>query len=116
MTKVTNMLNLKLKEKPTVIKNFIAINVAFVLLFAAVNCAASFQPILNTDGNIGTISQSVTYGVQIITCIVLPQVLCELVGFKYGLILGEILHTTYISIQIYPKWFTLIPSNLIYFE
>lgn len=107
-------MRMKLKERSTIIKNFVAINVSFVLLFAAVNCAASFQPILNQDGNLGTISQSITYAVQIVTSLVLPQVICELIGFKYALVLGELLHFTYISIQIYPKWFTLIPSTLFY--
>jgi hypothetical protein len=105
--------NLKHEQQKTrkIIKNFVAINVSFVLLFSAVNCTNSIQPIINQDGNLGTISQSVIYAVQILTSIVLPQVICELIGFKFALTVGEICLMSYILVQIYPSWYTFMPGK-----
>ena len=105
--------NQKRKQQKTrkITKNFVAINVAFVLLFSAVNCTNSIQPIINQDGNLGTISQSVIFGVQIVTSLVLPQVICELIGFKFALTVGEICLMTYILVQVYPSWYTFMPGK-----
>jgi hypothetical protein len=102
---------IELSQKQAIIKNFIAINLSFLLLFAAVNSTANIQPVLNQDGNLGTISQMVLFSVQVLTSIVLPQLIIEFLGFKIGLILSELLQLPYIAIQIYPKSFTLIPSS-----
>ena len=102
---------IKLTQKQIIIKNFLAINVSFLLLYAAVNSTASIQPVLNQDGNLGTISQMVSFGVQIFSSLVLPQLIIEAIGFKFGLALAEFLQLTYIGIQLYPKAYTLIPSS-----
>jgi hypothetical protein len=102
---------LKLNKKQIIIKNFIAINVSFLLIFAAVNSTASIQPVLNQDGNLGTTSQMIIFCVQMLTSLVFPQLIIETLGFKIGLVLSEFLQLTYIAVQIYPKSFTLIPSS-----
>ena len=102
---------IELSEKQAIIKNFIAINLSFLFLFAAVNSTASIQSVLNQDGNLGTISQMILFGVQILTSLVLPQLIIETLGFKIGLVLSELLQLAYIGIQIYPKSYTLIPSR-----
>ena len=104
---------MKLKKDQRIIKNFVTINVAFVLLFSAVNCTNSIQPIINFDQSLGTISQSIIYAVQILTSLVLPQVICELVGFKWALALGEILHLSYVLVQIEPNWYTFMPASVL---
>jgi hypothetical protein len=99
-----------LSRKAYLIKNFIAINVSFVLVYSAVNCVASIQSIVNQDENLGTTSQSVNFAFNILTSLVLPQIIRELFGFKLGLALGQFLALTYVVVQIYPTWLTLIPS------
>ena len=104
---------IKLEDKQKIIKNFVAINVSFVLVFSAVNCTNSIQPIINRNQSLGTISQSIIYAVQILTSLVLPQVICEIIGFKFALALGELLHLTYILAQISPSWYTFIPTSVL---
>jgi hypothetical protein len=106
------MLGFKLSKRQTILKNFVAINVSFVLLFSAINCVNSIQPIINRVDSLGVISQSVIYAVQIVTSLVLPQVICELIGFKFTLMLGEVLHLTYVLAQIEPTWASFIPTSV----
>lgn len=102
----------ELDDKKRIIKNLIAINIAYVLLFSSVNSTASVQPILNQNENLGVTSQMVSFITEIITTLVLPLIICETFGFKYGLMLGQACHLCYVSSQLYPVWSTLIPSNL----
>jgi hypothetical protein len=106
------MSGLSLNKRQRILKNFVAINVSFVLLFSAINCVNSIQPVINRVDSLGVISQSVIYAVQIVTSLVLPQVICELVGFKFTLMLGEILHLTYVIAQIEPSWFSFMPTSV----
>ena len=101
---------LKLNEKSQIIKNFLAFNVSFVLLFASINSTASVQPILNQDGNLGIISQMIVYGVQVLTSLVFPQIVCDLIGYKFALALSEVFQLTYICMQIFPTWGSLTTS------
>ena len=81
-----------------------------LFLFAAINSTASVQPVLNQVANLGLSSQMVTFGVQILTSLVVPNLICDAIGFKFGFLLAECLHTSYIAVQFYPDWFTLIPG------
>jgi hypothetical protein len=100
-----------LSPKGYIIKNFLAINVAFVLLYSAANCVTSIQSIINQDEGLGTTSQSINSAVNILTALVIPQLIRDLLGFKLALTLGEFLALTYVIVQIYPSWFTFIPSE-----
>jgi hypothetical protein len=102
----------ELNEKSKIIKNLLAFNVAFVLLFASINSSASIQPILNQDGNLGISSQMIVYGVQVLTSLVFPQIVCDFIGYKFAMVLSEVFQLTYICMQIYPTWATLTPSIL----
>ena len=81
-----------LNPKQRVIKNFSAIVLIYVLIFAAFNSNAAVQPIFNQANNLGTISQMILFLAQTLTTLVLPLVVCESIGFKYGLILAEACH------------------------
>jgi len=69
---------LQFNERSQIIKNFLAFNVSFVLLFASLNSSASIQSILNQEGNLGLISQMIVYGVQVLTSLVFPQIVCDM--------------------------------------
>jgi hypothetical protein len=48
---------MKLSEKSTIIKNYLAINVSSMVLFAAFNSASSIQPIIYQEAGYGTIGK-----------------------------------------------------------
>jgi hypothetical protein len=103
-----------LSQKGYIIKNFIAINVSFVLLYSASNCVTSIQSIINQDEGLGTASQSVNFAANILTALVFPQLIRDLLGFKLALTFGEFLALTYVIVQIYPTWLTFIPSKIFF--
>jgi hypothetical protein len=100
----------KLSPVAYIIKNLVAINVSFVLLYSAVNCVTSIQSIVNQDESLGTTSQSVYSAASVLTALVFPQFIRVLFGFKLALAIGEFLSLTYVIVQIYPSWFTFIPG------
>ena len=100
----------KINKSVRIIKNLLASVIAFSLLFTSVNCVAILQPILNQNGRIGVVSQCIVYGVQMVTSLSLPQMVCSLIGFKYAMLLGQALHLSYVAIQFFPNWYTLMPS------
>ena len=101
-------------NKSLVLKNYLGFNASFAFLFAAINVASSIEPIVNQEQNLAGVSQIVNSSVQILSILVLPQVIIEVLGFKYAFILGEIFNTSYVAIQIYVRWYTLVPSKLNY--
>lgn len=107
------MLKFNLSPKSRVLKNIGAIVFSFELLYASYNCIFSIQSIVNQSESLGTTSQSIVSGVNIVSSLVLPQLVCELIGFKYALCVGEFLIMCYVVVQIYPSWFTLVPSIFI---
>ena len=100
-----------LNEKARIIKNLIAINASFLFIFASINSIASIQPVLNQHENLGVTSQTVIFAVQLITCLVFPMIVIEMLGFKWTMALGELFFLSYIVFQALPEWYTLIPSK-----
>jgi hypothetical protein len=102
---------LKLSQAGHVYKNFIAFNIASVLLFASYDAVTSTASTLNQTEGLGITSQFIIYGVQLITCIVFPQIFIETIGYKYTLLTAEVFYLAFYMANIYPRWATLIPSN-----
>ena len=96
-------------ERFNILKNYIAISIAFSCLFAAINSVATIQPILNQDQNLGSTGQIITFSVQIIASLILPQILIQFLGFKWALIFAELLQASYVAIQIHVRIYTLVP-------
>ena len=88
------MINHKLTEIQIVVKNFISITLSYVLLFAAVNSNASVQSVLNQHENLGTTSQMIQFLIEMSTTLVVPQIICETIGFKFSIFFGQFLHLT----------------------
>ena len=103
----------KFDKKTSIYLNFIGFNVAFSLIFTAVNCVASIQSVLISDPGLGTTTQITIFGVQLLTSFVFPQVIAETLGFKWSFVLGEVLFLIYIAFQAFPRWFTLIPCAIL---
>ncbi len=102
-------------KKWIIIKNYLAVNVAFVLVFSSKNSVNSLQPLIHQDKNLGNIGQLVSFCVNIATSIVLPQVLIEMIGFKFTLALGVFLTTTFVIVQIFLNMTSLMIVYWIYF-
>lgn len=88
-------------KKWIIAKNFLAINIAFVLVFSSKNSINSLQPLIHQEKNLGNIGQLVSFCVNIATSLVLPQVVIELIGFKFTLALGVFLTSTFVIVQIF---------------
>ena len=105
-------MNLKISKKWTVLKNYVAFNVSFIFLYAAVTCVASIESIINPDQNLGQTGQISLHVVETVTCLVLPQLIIEQIGFKYTLMLSQLLQSFYIAVQIHFRSYTIIPGNV----
>ena len=102
----------RLSPKQSIIKNILAFDVSFMLIYAALNGLVSVQSVLNKDGGLGLLSLTVAFVTQILTCIVFPQAVVELAGFKGSLILSEICATLYVASNMYPIAHILLPGDL----
>ena len=101
-----------LSEKGRLYKNFIAYNLATILVFASYDTVASISSVLNQNESLGSTSQSIVYITQFFTALVLPQICIETIGFKYTLALSQLFHFFFFIANFYPTWTTLIPSRL----
>jgi hypothetical protein len=98
-------------QKWILIKNYLIFNVSFVLVFTCRNSVGSLQPLIHQDKNLGNIGQFVTFCINLVTSLVLPQVLIESIGYKFTLALGIILTTSFTIVQIYLNMTTLMIVN-----
>jgi hypothetical protein len=62
---------------------------------------------------LGTTGLVVLYGVHTFSCLVFPQMLIRYMGCKFTLMFGQALAIFYIAFQAFPKWYTIIPCELI---
>ncbi|CAF0872277.1 unnamed protein product [Brachionus calyciflorus] len=107
------MLCFKLSEKQKIYKNFIAFNVCFILIFASFDVVAMIASVLNQDGSLGNGSQAIIYATQFFTGLVWPQVIIELIGFKFTLMLAETCYLLFLIANTFPSWGTLVPGSLL---
>ena len=96
-----------------VYKNLLITGFSWIFLFTAYGGLALLQSSLNSDGGLGTASLSTIYVALIISCLVLPTTLIEKLGIKYTIVFSEITYILYIFANIYPKYYTLIPTAII---
>lgn len=100
-----------LSEKGKIIKNLISFSTVYLLLFSAVNTTISVQSVLNQDGGLGMSSSTLAFSVQLLTCLVLPQFIADLIGFKWTLVISEISYLLYVASNLYPRYYTLLPGS-----
>lgn len=104
---------LKLNETQKIFKNFIAFNISFLLLFAAFDDVAMISSVLNQDESLGNGSQAILYITQFLTAFVWPQVLIEIIGFKFTMVLSQICYFLFFAANAWPRWYTLGPASLL---
>jgi hypothetical protein len=100
-----------LSEKQKIIKNFVAFNLSFVLIFASFDDIAMIASVLNQDGRLGNVSQAVLYVFQFLSALVWPQVFIEIIGFKFSLAIAECGFLLFFIANAFPSWFTLMPTS-----
>jgi hypothetical protein len=94
-------------------KNLLITGFSWIFLFTAYGGLALLQSSLNSDGGLGTASLSTIYVALIVSCLFLPTTLIEKLGIKYTIVFSEIAYILYILANIYPKYYTLIPTAVI---
>ena len=100
-----------LTERDFIIKNLFALNISLLLTFSTLYCTTLIQVNLYNNENIGLVSQTVNFGISILTSLVIPSIICKLFRLKWSLMIAELCLFSYVAIQIYPRWQTLIPSS-----
>ena len=100
-----------MNETQKVIKNMMAFNVSFMLMYSAINALISVQSVLNQDAGLGIKSLSLIYTTQIICCLVFPQLIVELIGFKWSLVFCQLLSAVYVTANAIPMLYTLLPGS-----
>lgn len=103
----------KLSEKATLYKNFVAFNLCAVLMFASYDAVTSTASTLNQTEGLGVTSQFIIYATQLATSIVIPQIIIEIIGFKFTLLISQICYLSFFLANIYPRWSTLIPTSIL---
>ncbi|CAF0795983.1 unnamed protein product [Brachionus calyciflorus] len=99
--------------KRCIYKNLLIIGLSWVFLFTAYNSIANLQSSLNSDAGLGTIGLSITYVCFILSCLLLPTIMIKNLGIKLTIFVCQLSYILYIGLNIYPRYFTLIPSAAI---
>ena len=71
------------KEKNKIFKNIVLISFCFLLNFNAFQTLSRLQSSLHRVDGMGTINQSVLYAALVLSCLVLPKIIINLVGHKW---------------------------------
>lgn len=101
------------KVKRIVLKNLIIVGLAWIFLFTAYSSIANLQSSLNSDDGLGTVSLSTIYVSLILSCIFIPTILIKNLGIKWTIFCSQLTYILYIAANIYPKYFTMVPTAII---
>ena len=98
-------------EQWRILKNFFAANFAICCCYASLGGVGSIQFVLMEDKRLALIAQIVVFISQLATSFVIPQVMLDIVGIKYGVVISHTLILSFIVVQVVPNSWTLLPSN-----
>jgi hypothetical protein len=101
----------KLNEKQKILKNLVGFYVGFLLIFSSSNCISSIQAVLYPDSGLGIVSQVVMFVAQLLFSMIIPQIITEAIGFKWTMVVAELAICSFLAINYYPTWYTLIPGT-----
>jgi hypothetical protein len=80
-------------------KNYLLICLSIWFFATAINAMGGVQSTINKEGGLGLASSCVVFGVFGLTAIMLPQLLMNLITFKWTLTLGYTLQLFYIGLN-----------------
>lgn len=101
----------QLTAKQRIFKNFLATNLATMFAYGSLGGVMSVQFVLMDDRFLALFAQIVIYTSQLATSFVIPQVILDLMGFKFGLVFCYTLVLSFIVVQVVPYSWTLLPSK-----
>ncbi|XP_069575186.1 protein unc-93 homolog A [Brachyistius frenatus] len=94
-------------------KNVLVVSFGFLLLFTAYGGLQSLQSSLNAEQGMGVASLSVVYASIIISSMFLPPLMIKNLGCKWTIVAGMACYVSYSFGNLYPGWYTLIPTSVI---
>ncbi|XP_049914777.1 protein unc-93 homolog A [Epinephelus moara] len=94
-------------------KNVLVVSVGFLSLFTAYGGLQSLQSSLNAEQGMGVASLSVIYASIIISSMFLPPIMIKNLGCKWTIVVGMACYVSYSFGNLYPGWYTLIPTSVI---
>lgn len=90
-------------------KNILGVAFAMSSFTLSLISLQGLQSSINSSGGLGLITLSVLYGCLIVSCIYSPA-LVRLLGSRKTLLAGYTIFTCYTLANVYPRWYTLIPT------
>jgi hypothetical protein len=103
----------KLTEKQKLFKNFFAYNLSFVLIFASFDAICATVGVLKKSECMGTITQTVLHSSNLLSSLVLPQILTTTLGFKWSLAMAEVFYLLYFASNVTFTYWILIPGSIV---
>ena len=103
----------KNKARFVVYKNLLLIGLSWLFLFTAYSSISNLQSSLNNVDGLGTASLSTIYAALILSCLFLPTILMSKFGIKWTIFFSQLAYILYIAANIYPQYYTLIPTAII---
>uniref|UniRef100_A0A8C7FFJ7 Protein unc-93 homolog A n=1 Tax=Oncorhynchus kisutch TaxID=8019 RepID=A0A8C7FFJ7_ONCKI len=94
-------------------KNVLVVSIGFLSLFTAYGGLQSLQSSLNAEDGMGVTSLSVIYASIILSSMFLTPTLIKNLGCKWTIVVGMGCYVTYSIGNLYPGWYTLIPTSVI---
>uniref|UniRef100_A0A3B3CE74 Protein unc-93 homolog A n=2 Tax=Oryzias melastigma TaxID=30732 RepID=A0A3B3CE74_ORYME len=94
-------------------KNVLVVSIGFLSLFTAYGGLQSLQSSLNAEEGMGVASLSVIYASIIISSMFLPPIMIKNLGCKWTIVVGMACYVSYSVGNLYPGWYTLIPTSFI---
>jgi hypothetical protein len=101
------------RAKRMVYKNLFIVGLAWIFLFTAFQSIANLQSSLNTVNGLGTASLSTIYVSLIVSCIFLPTFLIKKLTVKWTIFFSQLTYILFIAANVYPQYYTLLPSAII---
>ncbi|MED6247900.1 Protein unc-93 A [Ataeniobius toweri] len=94
-------------------KNVLVVSIGFLSLFTAYGGLQSLQSSLNAEQGMGVASLSVIYASIILSSMFLPPIMIKNLGCKWTIVAGMACYVSYSFGNLYPGWYTLIPTSVI---
>lgn len=100
-------------SKPRIIKNLLILSLAFLLLFSAFMGLTNLQSTMNSEDNVGVISQSAIYVAFIISSCLLPPLMIKKFGSKLTIGMSILAYSPFIAGNFYATSSILLPTAVL---
>ena len=92
-------------------RSLLILTLSFTLVFTAFLSLEGIQSSINFEAGMGTVSMGLLYACFFSTNLFLGPLIVQLVGPKWTLLGGWIVHTLFICVNFYPSWYTMLPVS-----